>query len=147
MPKPLPWKWIRMDVVLAIHDRQLAEFGGLEGVRDDNALHASLDRPLNMAAYTPSCDAADLAAAYAYGFARSHAFFDANKRTAWVLARLFLAHNGYALRVDRNDVIPCVVSLAAGDMKQEDFAAWLRERVRPACGDQAAVLVRREGLD
>ena len=81
------------DVAFAIHDHQLAEHGGPEGVRDAGALESALARPRNLAAYERP-DAAALAAAYAYGLARNHPFADGNKRTAWVVARVFLAING-----------------------------------------------------
>ena len=93
------WRWVGLAAVHAIHDRQLAEHGGLPGVRDLGAIESALARPQNLAAYGEP-DAADLAAAYAYGLARNHGFADGNKRTAWVAARVFLADNGYGLRFE-----------------------------------------------
>jgi death-on-curing protein len=124
------WTWVAPEAAEAIHDRQLAEHGGPAGVRDRGAFESALAGPENLAAYgTP--DAADLAAAYAYGIARNHAFVDGNKRTAWVLARLFLALNGHALHFARDDAIRVMLALAAGEISEGELAGWFRERMAP----------------
>lgn len=124
------WRWISAGLAYAIHDRQLAEHGGPDGVRDPGAVESALARPQNLAAYgTP--DAADLAAAYAYGLARNHGFVDGNKRTAWVVARLFLADNGYRLRFDPVEAVKTVEALAAGSLDESQLAAWFRDRLQP----------------
>lgn len=122
------WRWIAPEVVLAIHDRQLSEHGGGQGVRDPGALDSALARPQNLAAYGEA-DAAALAAAYAFGIVKNHAFVDGNKRTGWVVARLFLADNGHRLRFDKADAVRVVESLAAGPVTEDAVAAWLRERL------------------
>jgi len=114
---------------LAAHHDQLVEHGGLDGVRDQNALDSALARSENLAHYG-SPDAADLAAAYAFGIARNHAFNDGNKRTAWLADRGFLSSNGYALFFDKPEAIRTVQALAAGEVSEDAFAQWLRERVR-----------------
>lgn len=121
------WRWVREDIVLAVHDRQLAEHGGPPGVLDEGRLQAALARPQNLAAYG-SPDGAALAAAYAYGLVRNHAFVDGNKRTAWVIARLFLVDNGYSLRFNPVDAVRTMESLAAGTLSESDLAKWFRER-------------------
>lgn len=124
------WQWIAPDVAIAIHDRQLAEHGGPSGLRDRGALESALARPVNLAAYEDgSIDAAALAAAYAYGIARNHPFVDGNKRTAWILSRLFLKANGVGLTFDKQEAIDLVLGLAAGKVSEEELAGWLRERV------------------
>jgi death on curing protein len=123
------WRWISADVVYAIHDRQLAEHGGLDGVRDENSVHSALARPQNLAAYQ-SPDAAALAASYAVGIARNHGFSDGNKRTAWVVARLFLALNGYPLRFDPADAIRTMLAVAAGSIQEEELGVWFRTRIQ-----------------
>lgn len=120
------WKWVDPKVVQAVHEYQLAEHGGLDGVRDAGLVESALARAQNLAAYG---DAADLAAAYAYGLAKNHGFADGNKRTAWVVARLFLADNGYALGFDGTDAVKMVESLAAGTMDEQAVAEWFRARI------------------
>jgi death-on-curing protein len=120
------WKWIQRDVLLAIHEAQLAEHGGAAGVRDPALFESAISRPRNLAAYE-SPDAADLAASYAYGISRNHAFIDGNKRTAFVAAELFLLLNGYQLLADDAGSVVTMLAVAAGDMTEPDLAAWLRE--------------------
>ncbi len=123
------WRWLRLDVLYAVHDRQLAEHGGLEGVRDANALESAMARPQHQAAYGKP-DAASLAAAYAYGLARNYGFVDGNKRTAWVMARLFLANHGHRLQFDPLDAIRMVEAVAADALTEEQIAAWFRQRMQ-----------------
>lgn len=122
------WRWVREDVLYAVHDRQIAEHGGALGVLDAARLEAALARPKNLAAYD-SPDASALAACYAYGLIRNHAFADGNKRTAWVAARLFLADNGCHLHFEPVDAVRAMESAAAGTMTEEELAAWFRSRV------------------
>lgn len=117
--------WLGIDVALAVHDRQLAEHGGLPGIRDSGMLESALARPVNQWAYGED-ELPRLAAAYAFGIARNHPFGDGNKRTAWVLARLFLRLNGAALTFTAQEAIDTVLALAAGELSEEELADWFR---------------------
>ncbi|KTE21257.1 death-on-curing protein [Sphingopyxis sp. H050] len=121
-------RWLGIDVALAVHDRQLAEHGGIAGVRDPGMLESALARPVNQWAYGED-DPAKLAAAFAFGIARNHPFGDGNKRTAWVLARLFLAINGHNLRFEAQDAIDAMLALAAGTLSEAALADWFRDRL------------------
>ncbi|HWK67888.1 MAG TPA: type II toxin-antitoxin system death-on-curing family toxin [Rhizobiaceae bacterium] len=122
------WQWLREDVVLALHDEQLAEHGGMAGIRDAGLLKSALARPLNLAGYGEP-DAASLAAAYAFGIARNHPFADGNKRTAAVAALLFLGLNGLAVRISEAELVVMVLALAAGELGEDEVAAWFRQRL------------------
>jgi death on curing protein len=124
------WRWIKESSVLAIHDEQIAEHGGLAGVRDLPLLQSALARPQNLAAYG-SPDVADLAASYAVGIARNHAFLDGNKRTAWVVAETFLLKNGYELIARDQDGVTAMLAVAEGTMPEQEFAIWVRTYIRP----------------
>lgn len=124
------WRWIRDSSVLAIHDEQIAEHGGLAGVRDLSLLLSALARPQNLAAYG-NPDIADLAAAYALGIARNHAFLDGNKRTAWVVAETFLLKNGYELIAGDEVGVATMLAVAEGSMPEQEFAIWVRTYIRP----------------
>jgi len=124
------WRWIGSEVTYAIHDRQLAQHGGLDGVRDPGAVESALARPRNLAGYEAP-DAPQLAAAYAFGLARNHGFNDGNKRTAWVIARLFLADNGCRLVFDPVDAIKTMEGVAAGIVSEDELATWFRTRLKP----------------
>jgi death on curing protein len=122
------WRWVRLDVAYAIHERQLTEHGGASGVLDRGRLEAALARPRNLAAYGRT-DAAALAAAYAFGILKNHPFADGNKRTAWVCARLFLSRNGYQLQFDPADAVRTIEAVAAGDLTESMLGKWFRGRI------------------
>jgi death-on-curing protein len=126
----MSWVWLRKDVVLAIHDAQSAEHGGISGVRDMGLLESALARPENLAAYGSPAVCA-LAAAYAFGIASNHPFGDGNKRTAFVAAELFLDLNGQVLIADDADCVISILRLAAGDLTEDALADWIRANVRP----------------
>jgi death-on-curing protein len=120
--------WLDARDARAVHDRQLAEHGGGQGLRDAGLLESALTRPLNRWNYGED-DKASLAAAYAFGIARNHPFVDGNKRTAWVLARLFLVINGQQIRFTPNDAIEMMLGLAAGILPEDEVADWFRSRL------------------
>ena len=127
-PTKTQWSWINPDVIKAVHDRQLAEHGGPEGIRDTGGIESALARPVNLASYSTP-DAADLAAAYAYGLSKNHGFVDGNKRTAWIASRLFLADNGYRLSFDPLDAVRLMEGVAAGILTEKELALWFRDRL------------------
>ena len=122
--------WVEAGVALAIHDEQLAEHGGAAGVRDRNAFESAMARPQNLAAYGEP-DLPALAAAYAFGLARNHAFVDGNKRTAFVVSEVFLALNGARLAATDAEAILTFVALAAGDIGEDELADWFRANSVP----------------
>lgn len=123
------WRWVSVDVVLAIHDEQLAEHGGMKGLREESLLLSALARPQNLAAYG-SPDTADLAASYAVGIARNHAFIDGNKRTALVVAAgVFLPLNGYKLTASDGETVRIMLAVAEGSMPEEELATWFRTHI------------------
>ena len=125
-------KWLRIDAVLSMHRRQLAEHGGSDGVRDVGLLESALARAQNIEAYEPHADIARLAAAYAYGIAKNHPFVDGNKRTALVAMRTFLVLNGFSLDATPADKYLTFISLADGSLSEEELAGWLRTRITVA---------------
>lgn len=120
--------WIFDQVALAVHDRQLAEHGGIAGVRDAGGLASALARPRDRWEYGED-DRSIIAAAYAFGIARNHPFADGNKRTAWVIANIFLMLNGLEIAFDESDAIRTVEKLAAGELSEDELADWLRTRL------------------
>ena len=120
--------WLDSRIAHAIHDRQLAEHGGGAGLRDQGALESAMGRPVNQWS-SGEDDRMRLAAAYAFGVARNHPFADGNKRTAWILARLFLMANGIEIEFDKVDAINTVLALAAGELSEEELADWFRQHL------------------
>jgi len=122
--------WLSRQLILAIHDEQLAEHGGALGVRDDGLLDSALARPLNRAGYGEP-DVAELAALYAIAIARNHPFVDGNKRTAFAALFMFLALNGMVFEPTEVDATMVVLRLAAGDMTDDEFTDWVRTNALP----------------
>jgi death-on-curing protein len=121
------WVWLNRAVIIAIHEVQLAEHGGGTGVRDAGLLDSALGKQQQLNNYgEPPPDAAALAASYGYGISRNHPFIDGNKRTGYVAAELFLRLNGWRLNADDASCVVTMLAVAAGDITEEAFAAWLR---------------------
>lgn len=122
------WRWLSEDVILAAHDMQIAQHGGLDGVKDIDAVRSALARPQQLAAYgDPPPDIFDLAAAYAFGLVKNHGFADGNKRIAWIAARLFLLDNGQQIQFPPAQAIQQVLSLASSELSEAAFSQWLRD--------------------
>jgi death-on-curing protein len=122
--------WVPIRAVVAIHDRQIARHGGRPGLRDMALLEAGCARALNLHAYgQPSL--AEIAAAYAFGIDKAHAFVDGNKRTAFVTAATFLRLNGRSFRPDPVEGVRMMEALASGAITEAAFAAWLADGMRP----------------
>jgi len=119
-------RWVAKQALLLLHGESLAEHGGMMGIRDEGLLDSALERPRNQFAYGGVSDIVQLAAAYAFGIARNHPFADGNKRAALISAGLFLRLNGKRLQADRVDAYRATMALAAGDIGEEEFAAWVR---------------------
>ena len=122
--------WVERGTVMIGHAESLAAHGGAEGVRDAGLLDSALARPQNLHAYGEA-DAAALAAAYAFGIIRNHPFVDGNKRTAFLTAAAFLELNGFRFVASEAEVIMRTLALAASEIGEEEFAAWLRDNARP----------------
>jgi death-on-curing protein len=121
--------WLRLDAILAAHDDQLAEHGGGVGMRDQGLLESALARPRNLFAYGEASPA-KLAAAYAFGIARNHPFVDGNKRTALVAAEGFLGLNGFDLTATDVECVGVFLSLAAGEVTEEQLADWFEQKIQ-----------------
>jgi death-on-curing protein len=118
-------RWLLEDIVMAMHDEQIAEHGGQIGLRDAGLLASALARPQNQAANgKPSVF--HLAAAYAFGIVRNHPFLDGNKRTGFLAAYTFLDVNGWELTAPEPEAVAAVTSLAAGALAEPEFADWLK---------------------
>jgi death-on-curing protein len=119
-------KWLTREAIEIIHHEQLAEHGGLPGLKDENALEAALARPHHKAAYGED-DLFVLAATYLYGLTRNHPFSDGNKRTGFLAAFTFLYINDYLIEVDEGMVIEFVLGVAAGEIDEDGATRFLRD--------------------
>jgi death-on-curing protein len=122
--------WLRDDLALVLHERLVADFGGLVGVRDQGLLESAMARPRQLAAYG-AADTVELAAAYAVGMVRNHPFIDGNKRVGFMLAYVFLVRNGYRFTASEAAATRAVLDLASGDLSEQAFARWLADHSEP----------------
>ena len=118
--------WLTYEQVLAIHGRQLRRFGGAPGLRDEGILRSALERPFNKWQYEQA-DLAMLAAAYAFGLAKNHAFVDGNKRLAFLAMIVFLRKNGVRFAPDQAQSTKIILALAAGEVSEDNLARWIRD--------------------
>lgn len=120
-------EWLETATVRLFHKRQLAEHGGMSGIRDENMLLSALAKPPQLWCFgSPPPDICSLASAYAFGLAKNHPFLDGNKRTAAIACETFLILNGRCFIVGEEEKYPMYLALAAGEVSEEAFTAWLR---------------------
>ena len=126
MTTPPEPRWLTEDLLLRVHDRQMADHGGQTGIRDMGLYQSALARPLNAWSYGET-DLCILASLYGAGIIKNHPFLDGNKRTGLVAAELFLTINGVKLIAPDAEILAVILALAGGDIDDKDFAEWLRE--------------------
>ncbi len=119
--------WITKPMVRAIHEHLLAEHGSASGIRDEGLLDSALANPVNRFHYGET-DLIALAAAYAHALSRNHPFVDGNKRVAFVVAVTFLELNGFRFTAPESEVVERTLTLAAREIGEAEYAAWLKER-------------------
>jgi death-on-curing protein len=124
-------RWIAKHALVLLHAEALAEHGGAEGLRDEAALESALARPLNHFHYAGTTDLAALASTYGAGISQNHPFIDGNKRTAFIAMGLFLALNGLRLVAGQVDATRVMFAVAAGQLTEDELAAWIRQQTRP----------------
>ena len=121
--------WISEQEVIAIHERQLSEHGGGQGVREMGLLQSALARPQIAYHYNQVISLSKLAACYAYGIAKNHAFIDGNKRTAYVVMRTFLVINSFEINATREEKYLTIYDLAQGNLTEEELADWIESKL------------------
>lgn len=126
MTEPQEPLWITYEQAIAIHSRQLRRFGGAPGLRDEGMLRSALERPINKWRYEQGA-LDELAAAYAFGLAKNHAFVDGNKRIAFMAMMVFLHKNGVAFSPDPAEAAAIILSLAAGEVSEPSLVRWIRD--------------------
>ncbi len=128
MSEPNEPAWVTYDQAIAIHSRQLRRFGGAPGLRDEGMLQSALERPVNKWRYERA-GLVELAAAYAFGLAKNHAFVDGNKRIAFMTMMVFLRKNGIHFAPDQAHATAIVLALAAGEVSEQSLARWIADNL------------------
>lgn len=124
--------WISIEMALEMHSRQIARYGGSDGVRDLGLLDSALTRPRNLFLYEGPVPMARLAASYCFGISRNHPFIDGNKRVSFVAARGFLLANGCNIHATEDEKVETMLALASGEMAEEALADWFAAHAAPA---------------
>lgn len=127
-------RWLGRLAIDEAHFRQIRDHGGRHGLRDENALEASLARPRQRWVYDETASLPDLAASYGFGLIRNHPYVDGNKRVGLVAMVAFLDRNGYELITSDAEVVEVILSVAAGDLTESALTAWVASRARPSDG-------------
>ena len=123
--------WLTLKECQSLHDLMMSDYGGLPGIRDQGMLESALAKPKQLLAYgNPTL--VDLAAAYTAGIVKNHPFLDGNKRTGFMMGAGFLERNGYIFTATEEDAVLRTLALAAGEMTESAFAAWLEANSHPA---------------
>lgn len=123
--------WIDKAALLLLVGETLADHGGAQGLRDEGLLDSALARPQNLHAYEGVTDIGRLAAAYGFGVAKNHPFIDGNKRAGLISIGLFLKANGFNLKAPQPETFTTILRLAAGDLGEDDLAAWIGANIQP----------------
>ncbi|MBX3179449.1 MAG: type II toxin-antitoxin system death-on-curing family toxin [Candidatus Hydrogenedentes bacterium] len=123
--------WITTPMALEIHRRQIARYGGSDGVRDLGLLDSALNRPRNVFHYEGPVPLARLAASYCFGISRNHPFIDGNKRVSFVVASVFMLLNGFNVEASEDDVVETMLAVASGEMSEEALTDWFAHHVAP----------------
>jgi death on curing protein len=118
--------WIKYPLVIAVQESQRVRHGGLSGLADPGALEAALNRPQQLLVYQPETTLWELAACYAEAIAAVHAFNDANKRTAFIVAATFLQLNGHTLEANQLEIVTTMLDVANHEISREDLANWMQ---------------------
>ena len=119
--------WIDERDVLAVHDRLLALHRGASGIRDRGLLESALATPRQHDSYA---EGVDTAALYTIAIVRNHPFVDGNKRAGFLAGVLFLEINGFEFAASEEDVVESIFALAAGELDESGYTAWLRSNSR-----------------
>jgi death on curing protein len=126
MTDPKERSWLSYEQVVSIHSRQLRRFGGAPGLRDEGMLRSALESPINKWQYEQA-ELPELAAAYAFGLAKNHAFVDGNKRIAFMTMVVFLRLNGMQFAPEPAHATAIILALAAGEVSEESLTRWIRD--------------------
>jgi death-on-curing protein len=122
-------EFVRADVLKNVHQRLIENYGGLPGIRDENALESAVARPRNLVAYVGEESIAVLGAALVWAIVRGHPFADGNKRTAFAALSIFLEINGYESNCSEVEETAMMLRAAGSEVPEDEFAAWVGRTV------------------
>jgi death-on-curing protein len=98
------------------HQILIDKFGGSHGIRDLASLESALGRPFQ------TFDERDL---YPTPIHKAAPFIDGNKRTGYVLLRIYLIDNGLDVQATQEEKYAFVLNIASGLSKFDNIVEWL----------------------
>lgn len=123
---------ISFQSAVRLHDRLIEQFGGSNGVRDENLLKSALNRPF------ATFDGIDLypspiekATALFESLIINHPFMDGNKRIAYAFMEILLRLGGLQLTATKEDKYAMVINASTGQIRFDEIKEWLEENSQP----------------
>ena len=122
--------WTDVEQVIEIHSAIIRKTGGLDGLRDRNALDAAIEAPLQTF-FGQDLFASELEkiARLSVGLVMNHAFVDGNKRIGAMMMQLLLQWNGYWIRIRTGELADIMIAVASGTADDRDLKHWIEERL------------------
>ncbi|NCO76556.1 MAG: type II toxin-antitoxin system death-on-curing family toxin [Cyanobacteria bacterium] len=116
--------WLSLRLAMAIHQEQINEHGGANGLRDKGLLESALMSPQNQYYYNKIIDIPSLASSYTFSIVKNHPFIDGNKRTGFIAGVTFLMLNGYQFTASEIEVVNIIQALASSTITEEELQKW-----------------------
>jgi len=122
---------LSIDIVREIHAEAIRQFGGLNGVRDDNLLASAVLTPQSsFRGKSPYADIVEIAAAYLFYICKNHPFVDGNKRTAMMAAIVLLRLNGIEPKPDSEQWERLMFDVASSTINRDETTLRLRKLLK-----------------
>lgn len=116
--------------ILLLHNELILEFGGIAGIRDEGLLDSAINAPFqSFGGEELYPTLLEKAAWLGYGIISNHPFFDGNKRTGTHVMLVFLNINGIYLNYDDIDLINTILSIASGNMTENQLLLWIQNHI------------------
>lgn len=119
---------LAIGIVREIHAEVIKQFGGLNGVRDENLLASAVLTPQShFGGKSPFADIVEIAAAYLFYICKNHPFVDGNKRTAMMAAIVFLRLNEIEPSSDSAEWEKLMLDVASSRITRDETTRRLRK--------------------
>ena len=125
-------KLLNFQQVSQLHQKIIAQSGGMQGLRNQNALKSAIAQPLmSFAGEELSPTLEDKAAALGYSLICNHPFVDGNKRIGHAAMEVTLLLNGFEINASVDEQENIILAAAASEMNREVFTQWLKAHIKP----------------
>lgn len=122
-------RYLSVEEVFLIHEYQIQEFGGADGLLNLPLLESAIYRPRTIFGNEEKYKTIfEKVAILAYSIMKNHPFVDGNKRTSMVAAIIFLELNGYKISCTQEELVKLAVDIASDKISIEDIAEFYRDK-------------------